>query len=892
MAVQELAPAVKELQLVEPAPRPRVPYPLLDHQVYQQTGGNEAFVVRPATVHFGGFTPNNSHSLVVAVVNTSSVPQRLHIVPPQSAYFSLTYVKKAPFIAPGMALKLRVSFQPTELRYYYDCIRLHCPGANLLVPIHGYPVVAKVEFPKVVDFGIVELGNHASRSFQLATDVPIEFDYAITPAGGVPLSPCFDVSPASGVIPAEGSVTVTITYTPLEYVTASAQLELNVSQFNFEPRRCSLAGSSQPGLLRDALVRRMNAAAEERTAVLAEDLKRVTYGGAAVVVTQAVDSYDTNVKIVHSGGGAGHGDPYTRKLQRKASMRRRTLRAAGVDPRSHEPAGSGSEPGRARGPIAVHTSDAEELERLSSHGNVVAILAQRGRGRSRSKTLRTAIAEKHEAQARASQFKSSLDELFADPFESRQVKEYAFSEVLTEQAAIRRANELKLSVARGANLPSDAELARIVELRDAHDEQVADVETERALAARIPWSSSERPTLTQAGLPFAVRNPKFDALMSVEWERRVRALTRLRDVVRTLIVRARANKRLAKIRAFLTVVGFDKDKIAAIVQDEKRQQEAALVAHQQKAETLPLTARASQVLVDPHKLQAHVYVEVNHYRPYPLPQHSVWVPFEEERELRTGAEEEDISRSVPADAVVRSADAGRVWRESDTVAPALPEPLPAVLRAPPLLPELHIFNPAPQLPSCVPLVPYSEVDDAHLFRPRALDAGGLAASRNRIEASLAHAKAFSKPSQHLVPRTGAPFAVPSPPPPLVSATDLGERSGPGSHSCGESRGEAGMFSAADLDREAAAAVSDVDVGLPIPSKALLKVEFPPVAAAAASAVRLSVVERQLEVEAQTVRRNRLDGMQGRLARLSSLFVSHDVKRLLSASAGASSAQSE
>ena len=41
-------------------------------------------------------------------------------------------------------------------RYHYDCIRVHCAGEKILVPIHGFPVINYEKdklIPSLINFG-------------------------------------------------------------------------------------------------------------------------------------------------------------------------------------------------------------------------------------------------------------------------------------------------------------------------------------------------------------------------------------------------------------------------------------------------------------------------------------------------------------------------------------------------------------------------------------------------------------------------------------------------------------------------------------------------------------------------------------------------------------------
>ena len=71
-------------------------------------------------------------------------------------------VEKRGRVMPGMAEEVTITCMPTDLRYYTDCIRVHCSSGNLIVPIHAYPGVSAVDVPRRVDFGKVPLDSTAS----------------------------------------------------------------------------------------------------------------------------------------------------------------------------------------------------------------------------------------------------------------------------------------------------------------------------------------------------------------------------------------------------------------------------------------------------------------------------------------------------------------------------------------------------------------------------------------------------------------------------------------------------------------------------------------------------------------------------------------------------------
>lgn len=62
-----------------------------------------------------------------------------------------------------MSQPLAVSFHPTEYRYYYDCIRVKSQDQSYVVPLHGYPLLNKIEIPRVIKFADAPLCGTVHR---------------------------------------------------------------------------------------------------------------------------------------------------------------------------------------------------------------------------------------------------------------------------------------------------------------------------------------------------------------------------------------------------------------------------------------------------------------------------------------------------------------------------------------------------------------------------------------------------------------------------------------------------------------------------------------------------------------------------------------------------------
>jgi hypothetical protein len=109
--------------------------------------------VRPSIVHFRGFTPEVVHQIRLDIVNIGKTAQRFNLLPPTTKFFRIKYEKKG-VVPPGMSQEVFIEFLPREERYHYDFIRIHAAEDAIMVPIHGYPALQDIPFPKMIDFGI------------------------------------------------------------------------------------------------------------------------------------------------------------------------------------------------------------------------------------------------------------------------------------------------------------------------------------------------------------------------------------------------------------------------------------------------------------------------------------------------------------------------------------------------------------------------------------------------------------------------------------------------------------------------------------------------------------------------------------------------------------------
>lgn len=109
-------------------------------------------------------------------------------------YFKIKYSKKGA-IPSGVSEDVFIMFTPDTYKYYYDCIRIHCEGEKLIIPIHAYPVINTTKdqlLPSIIDMGNVKIGDTKSRKLTIECNTPVTFEYVIEwskPHPDIKLSP-------------------------------------------------------------------------------------------------------------------------------------------------------------------------------------------------------------------------------------------------------------------------------------------------------------------------------------------------------------------------------------------------------------------------------------------------------------------------------------------------------------------------------------------------------------------------------------------------------------------------------------------------------------------------------------------------------------------------------
>lgn len=184
------------------------------------------FKVEPRVLKFKGFEVGKSNIKKFTIVNTSSVAQRLTILPMISDNFQFFYEKKGK-IAPGMSEEVKVSFVPRNYSYYHTQVRILGEAENFIVPVHAFPVMDKesVEiFPRRIDFGLKEIGKSYTVQKPLICKIPMNFEFEFK------LLSEFEeikLKPLKGIVPGESYVNIEVVFQPKAATTTVCEAEVS-----------------------------------------------------------------------------------------------------------------------------------------------------------------------------------------------------------------------------------------------------------------------------------------------------------------------------------------------------------------------------------------------------------------------------------------------------------------------------------------------------------------------------------------------------------------------------------------------------------------------------------------------------------------------------------------
>ena len=170
-------------------------------------------------------------------------------------YFKVKYSKKG-MLPSGVAEDVYVHFTPDTYKYYYDCLRIHCEGEKLLLPIHSYPVVnTKTDrlTPKQISLGPIDVGETAKREIKIESNSPVSFEFTIQIEKPHPF---ICIEPTSGIIEGMKGATISVEYMPGQLPQTGENLGLShdhqalfkfiTTEFGSDPEEVHILGRVKP----------------------------------------------------------------------------------------------------------------------------------------------------------------------------------------------------------------------------------------------------------------------------------------------------------------------------------------------------------------------------------------------------------------------------------------------------------------------------------------------------------------------------------------------------------------------------------------------------------------------------------------------------------------------
>lgn len=225
------------------------PNHLLNTEIFWKMGCNKFIAVEPAEIYFDNISFRSQKSGIMKqfeLKNISDRVTRLHILPPDTKYFRLSY-KQPKCLVPGYSITCRLIFFPDKPSYYEDCIRVHTEDHEnqLIVPIYAYPVIGDFDFPEFIEFPPTNIGKKKTHHIPIKSSSAVDFEFRIQILRN---DPSFSIQPVKGVLYAGQITELLIDFQPNSYSTCELKFELHIAQVNFQPKCCTVIGNALPGL--------------------------------------------------------------------------------------------------------------------------------------------------------------------------------------------------------------------------------------------------------------------------------------------------------------------------------------------------------------------------------------------------------------------------------------------------------------------------------------------------------------------------------------------------------------------------------------------------------------------------------------------------------------------
>jgi hypothetical protein len=231
-------------------------------------GATEYFTSSHQILHFSGYKVGKTYTQEISIISKKET-RRMQVMRMQSKVFSIEYILGGG-LAPGMTQKIKIHFKPDSYQYFHEVIRIASGPSTLLIPIHAYPVVSKIDFPPAFSFGSCPIAEETTRHLTLSSNIPMDFSYRIEV---IKPHSNFRIEPTTGIVPGSSEIHINIHFSPIALGTSSVQLRLFVDQHEFTPMDCFVSGRAVSGLLEARMLKDSRVALQEKLEELGREVE-------------------------------------------------------------------------------------------------------------------------------------------------------------------------------------------------------------------------------------------------------------------------------------------------------------------------------------------------------------------------------------------------------------------------------------------------------------------------------------------------------------------------------------------------------------------------------------------------------------------------------------------
>jgi len=170
-----------------------------------------------------GWEPGGEYLKQLVVKNVTTQLTKLRYKLPESKYFSMPFPETITLM-PGLSHTLPVSFRPTKLEAYDDCVQFWNEKGSFGVPIRADIPAAASHVPASLDFGFCPVNETAVKTFAISNpgQVPVTFGWTCDGP--------FVLTPTAGAMAPGQSVTITARFTPKDASVSVSQCVCNIPE--------------------------------------------------------------------------------------------------------------------------------------------------------------------------------------------------------------------------------------------------------------------------------------------------------------------------------------------------------------------------------------------------------------------------------------------------------------------------------------------------------------------------------------------------------------------------------------------------------------------------------------------------------------------------------------